>query len=60
VQRGWSRTVLVTVDVEIAPDHHLDEQGQVLDRLRTDLRDLPTTWFCTAVAAERLAHHFNV
>jgi len=47
--------LLVTVDVEIAPDHHLDEQGQVLDRLRTDLRDLPTTWFCTAVAAEQFS-----
>lgn len=45
--------LLVTVDVEIAPDHHLDEQEQVLDRLRTDLDGFPLTWFCTAVAAEK-------
>lgn len=47
--------LLITVDVEIAPDHHLDEQEQVLDRLCTDLDGLPVTWFCTAVAAEKFS-----
>lgn len=47
--------LLVTVDVEIALDHHLDEQEQVLDRLRRDLPEVPVTWFCTAVAAEKFS-----
>ena len=52
-----TRTVplLVTVDVEIAPDHNLDEQEQILDRLRRDLQGFPVTWFCTAVAAEKFS-----
>lgn len=47
--------LLVTVDVEVAPDHHLAQQEQVLDRLRTDLQGLPMTWFCTAVASEQFS-----
>ncbi|MFB2974937.1 polysaccharide deacetylase family protein [Microseira sp. BLCC-F43] len=47
--------LLVTVDVEIAPDHDLDEQSEVLDRLRKDLHGFPVTWFCTAVAAEKFS-----
>lgn len=44
---------IVTVDVEIAPDHDIDEQEQILDRLRADLQNFPVTWFCTADAAEK-------
>jgi peptidoglycan/xylan/chitin deacetylase (PgdA/CDA1 family) len=52
-----ARTVplLITVDVEIAPDHNLDQQGQILDKLRADLGDIPVTWFCTAVAAKQFS-----
>ncbi len=47
--------LLVTVDVEVASDHDLDEQAQVLDKLRCSLDSLPITWFCTAVAAEQFS-----
>jgi hypothetical protein len=45
--------LLITVDVEIAPDHHLDQQERILDKLREDLNGVPVTWFCTADAAEK-------
>jgi predicted deacetylase len=48
--------LLVTVDVEIAPDHDLTEQGEILDKLRTDMQNLPATWFCTAVGAEEFSY----
>ncbi|MDJ0719291.1 MAG: polysaccharide deacetylase family protein [Prochloraceae cyanobacterium] len=47
--------LLVTVDVEVASDHDLDEQAQILDQLRCSLNNLPITWFCTAVAAEQFS-----
>jgi peptidoglycan/xylan/chitin deacetylase (PgdA/CDA1 family) len=47
--------LLVTVDVEIAPDHHQDEQERILDKLREDLSGFPATWFCTATAAEQFS-----
>ena len=49
--------LLITMDLELAPDHDLVEQREVLDRLRVDLDELgvPLTIFCTANAAERFA-----
>jgi len=47
--------LLVTVDVELATDHDIDEQSQILDKLRKDLNGFPVTWFCTAVAAEQFS-----
>ena len=49
--------LLVTVDLELARDHDLEQQRRVLDRLRGDLAEigLPVTVFTTAEAAERCA-----
>jgi hypothetical protein len=49
--------LLITADVEIAPDHDLEGQRATLDALRLDLRriELPITAFCTSDAAERFA-----
>jgi hypothetical protein len=49
--------LLVTVDVEVAADHDLDEQAGVIDELRAGLHQLgiPITAFSTAEAAERFA-----
>jgi peptidoglycan/xylan/chitin deacetylase (PgdA/CDA1 family) len=47
--------LLVTVDVEIAHDRDLQKQAETLWRLCEQLRPCPTTWFCTAEAAERFA-----
>ncbi len=47
----------MTMDLEIAPDHDLAAQREVLDTLRDDLArlGLPITVFTTAVAAEDFA-----
>lgn len=47
--------LLLTVDVEIATDHNMTQQTKILDKLNTDLKSLPMTWFCTAVAAEEFS-----
>ena len=46
--------LLVTMDLELAPDHHLEEQRRALDLLRRDLSllKLPLTIFATARAVE--------
>jgi peptidoglycan/xylan/chitin deacetylase (PgdA/CDA1 family) len=45
------------MDLEVARDHDLDEQAEVLHRLRDDLGAIsaPLTVFCTSEAAERFA-----
>lgn len=47
--------LLVTLDLEHAPDHHDGEQEEILDVLREEARalGLPLTIFCTADAADR-------
>ena len=49
--------LLITLDLELAPDHDPDEQREVLTRLRVDLAALgaPVTVFATAEATERFA-----
>lgn len=49
--------LVVTMDVEIASDHDLGVQAEVLDRLRRDFAALgiPVTAFSTATAAEEFA-----
>lgn len=45
--------LLLTLDLEVAPDHDLEAQAEVLRRLRADCADLPLTIFATADAAAR-------
>lgn len=49
--------VLITMDVEIALDHELQAQGEVLEQLRSAFRSMgvPVTAFSTADAAQRFA-----
>jgi Polysaccharide deacetylase len=47
--------LLITVDVEIARDHELAAQSEILRRLQTDLQQMPITCFCTADAADEFA-----
>jgi hypothetical protein len=50
--------LLVTMDLEVAEDHDLDDQAKILDRLRSDLASLglPITLFTVANAARRFRH----
>jgi hypothetical protein len=64
--------LLVTMDLEIAADHDICEQGDVLDRLRNDLQAIgvPLTVFATstalsafpnqALALQRAGHDFGL
>jgi Polysaccharide deacetylase len=47
--------LLITLDLEIAPDHDLDEQQEILRTLREDLRGTPATVFVTGDAVDRFA-----
>jgi hypothetical protein len=47
--------LLATIDVEIAYDRDIRAQEKALWRLSSDFRSFPSTWFCTADAAERFA-----
>ncbi len=47
--------LLVTADVEIAHDRGIKEQADAIWRLGSELTLFPTTWFCTADAAELFA-----
>jgi hypothetical protein len=53
--RAAAPSLLVTIDVEIAHDRDLNEQADVIWRLSSELTSFPSTWFCTADAAERFA-----
>lgn len=52
---GSTTPLLITVDVEIAHDRDVQKQLDALWRLAAQRPILPTTWFCTAVAAELFA-----
>jgi hypothetical protein len=47
-------SLLVTVDLEVAPDHDLASQSEILDTLRRDLASIgaPATFFTTSDAAD--------
>lgn len=49
--------LLITLDLELAPDHDLTAQGNILDTLKSDFQrlDLPMTVFATSDAVERFA-----
>jgi hypothetical protein len=54
IGKGIMVPLLVTMDLEIATDHDLQEQRKVLERLTDDLRklDLPLTVFASSSAVE--------
>ena len=51
--------LLITMDLELAPDHDYEQQTSILSRLLADFGSVPSTIFCTGTAAVGFTDHLR-